>query len=67
MAKPTARILWSLRLLAVTGPLLAGCGSASPVDMYFGTDAGADFVPPPRDGGDDGADDGADTADGGVD
>jgi hypothetical protein len=58
MAKPAAKILWSLRLLALTGPLLVGCGAASPVDMYFGTDAGADFVPPPREAG---------SADAGVD
>ena len=62
MVKSTAGILWSLRLLALAGPLVSGCGPASPVDMYFGTDAGADFVAPEREAGvgdEDAADGGA--------
>jgi hypothetical protein len=64
------RILRSVRLLTLAGSLLAGCGSllagcgsTSHVDMYFGTDAGADFTQPEREAGV-----GSDAAaDGGVD
>jgi hypothetical protein len=45
------RILRSVRLLTLAGSLLAGCGSTSHVDMYFGTDAGADFTQPEREAG----------------
>lgn len=30
---------------------LAGCGSSPPVDMYYGTNVGADFRAPVTDGG----------------
>jgi hypothetical protein len=65
MGQLAVRLL--LGALALTGPWLAGCGSATPVDMYFGTDAGADFVAPPREAGADAAADAEDAVDGGVD
>lgn len=37
----------------LTGALMAGCGSSPPVDMYFGTDVGADFRAPVTDAGGD--------------
>jgi hypothetical protein len=73
MEKTRARILGAAWLLALGGSLLAGCGSASHIDMYFGTDAGADFTQPEReaglstDGATSEAGDDAATADGGVD
>ena len=33
--------------------LVGGCTAATYTDMYFGSDAGADFVAPPRDAGTD--------------
>jgi hypothetical protein len=35
----------------LAGSLLAGCGSATHIDMYYGTDAGADFAQPEREAG----------------
>jgi hypothetical protein len=51
MEATRARILRSARLLTLGASLLAGCGSATYTDMYFGTDAGAGFKQPEREAG----------------
>jgi hypothetical protein len=51
---PSARAARNIRggftAAALLITALAGCGSSPPVDMYFGTDVGADFRAPVTDG-----------------
>jgi hypothetical protein len=49
--------------LVTAGVVAAGCSQPTFVDMYFGTDAGAGFVAPPREI----CDDAGDCGDGGAD
>jgi hypothetical protein len=70
MAKTRGWLAGCVGLLVLAGSMLASCGSATHVDMYFGTDAGADFAQPGREAGLGTADAGPagpDAADAGVD
>jgi hypothetical protein len=46
-------------LAIAIGVLALSCDTAQPIDMYFGSDAGADYAPPPADAGPDALDAGA--------
>jgi hypothetical protein len=60
--------MWLLRALllptlATLAALAVSCDTTPPVDMYFDSSVGADFVAPPRDAEADAPDGGADAAD----
>jgi hypothetical protein len=44
MSRSTKWIAWSV--LALTGTLAAGCSPTEYTDVNFGTETGADYVPP---------------------
>lgn len=44
MSRATKWIAWSV--LALTGGLVAGCDPTEYTDVNFGTEIGADYVPP---------------------
>jgi hypothetical protein len=46
----------ALTAMATAGAFVGSCTSATYTDMYFGSDAGADFAAPPREAGADGDD-----------